>query len=214
MKKIKKENDNENNNQNIIEKQHRSLNKIESIPDEELENNSLKSDKKSKFAQSIKKGAGILMLIAVASMVFYIMTSSNKSVDTSEDAINALKEHTSTKLNIGTKLLENDQPYIGGDLTIKHNSKKEKTKIYIWDYAAEDGDYVQIIVNGTPLGEPFMIKNKPVSYTVPTVGKVEVLGVRDGGGGITYAIYYDMNHTTYFNGMDIGKNNLYTLVRK
>ena len=37
MKKIKKENDNENNNQNIIEKQQRSLNKIESIPDEELE---------------------------------------------------------------------------------------------------------------------------------------------------------------------------------
>jgi hypothetical protein len=59
-----------------------------------------------------------------------------------------------------------------------------------------------------------MIKNKPVKFTVPTVGKIEIVGTRDGGGGITYAVYYGMNHTTYFNGVDEGGNNIYTLVRE
>lgn len=57
--------------------------------------------------------------------------------------------------------------------------------LYVWDYAAEDGDYVQVIVNGSPLGDPFMITNTPVTFTVPTVGEVEILGTRDGGSFIT-----------------------------
>lgn len=104
--------------------------------------------------------------------------------------------------------------YVGGDIEITHNSDDSETTLYVWDYAAEDGDYVQVIVNGSPLGNPFMITNTPVTFTVPTVGEVEILGTRDGGGGITYAVYYDMNHTTYFNGMDENGSNLYTLIRE
>lgn len=59
-----------------------------------------------------------------------------------------------------------------------------------------------------------MITNTPVTFTIPTEGEVEVLGTRDGGGGITYAVYYEMNHTTYFNGMDENGSNLYTLIRE
>lgn len=44
--------------------------------------------------------------------------------------------------------------------------------------------------------KPFMITNTPVTFTIPTEGEVEVLGTRDGGGGTTYAVYYEMNHTT------------------
>jgi hypothetical protein len=120
----------------------------------------------------------------------------------------------STTLAAGTKLLSSDDNYVGGDLTITHDSSDEETELYVWDYAAEDGDYVQVIVDGTPLGDPFMIKNKPVTFTVPTVGEIEIVGTRDGGGGITYAVYYGMNHTTYFNGVDEGGNNIYTLVRE
>ena len=62
--------------------------------------------------------------------------------------------------------------------------------------------------------DPFMIKNKPVVYTVPTTGEIQVLGTRDGGGGITYAVHYEVNGTTYFNGTDVGDGNLYTLIRE
>ena len=137
-----------------------------------------------------------------------------KSVDTSEEAVAALETHMSTTLATGTKLLSADNNYVGGDLTITHDSDDNETTLYVWDYAAEDGDYVQVIVNGAPLGDPFMITNTPVTFTVPTVGEIEVLGTRDGGGGITYAVYYNMNHTTYFNGMNEGGDNLYTLTRE
>lgn len=69
-------------------------------------------------------------------------------------------------------------------------------------------------MDGTPLGDPFMIKNKPVSFAVPSTGEIQVLGTRDGGGGITYGVYYELNQTAYFNGMNEGGDNLYTLVRE
>ena len=120
----------------------------------------------------------------------------------------------STQLPIGVRILTDDENLAGQDLTITHSSPSEESKIHIWDYAAEDGDYVQVLVDGVAIGDPFMIKNKPVVYTVPTTGEIQVLGTRDGGGGITYAVHYEVNGTTYFNGTDVGDGNLYTLIRK
>lgn len=82
------------------------------------------------------------------------------------------------------------------------------------DTSTEAEYAIETIIDGTSLGAPFMIKNKPVSFKVPAVGEVQVLGTRDGGGGITYRVYYELNQTTYFNGMDQGGSNLYTLIRK
>lgn len=107
-----------------------------------------------------------------------------------------------------------DQEMPAKDYTIVHSSQKDTSELQIWDYAAEDGDYVQVLVDDVPLGDPFMIKNKPVTLTVPATGVVQVLGTRDGGGGITYAIRYDFNNKTYFNGTDEGEGNLYTLIRE
>ena len=171
-------------------------------------------DKTSPFTKRIKRGAGILIVAGIAALAVFGMSDTSKSVDTSAEAEEAIKTHMSTTLAAGTKLMSEDDNYIGGDLTITHDSADDDTTIWVWDYAAEDGDYVQIIVDGTPLGDPFMIKNKPVSFKVPTVGEVQVLGTRDGGGGITYAVYYELNQTTYFNGVNQGGSNLYTLIKE
>lgn len=168
----------------------------------------------SAFTKRIKKSAWLVFAVGVISMIIYSMGATSSSVDTSDEAASALESHVSTSLAAGTKLLATDDNYIGGDMTITHESDDEETTLYVWDYAAEDGDYVQIVVNGTPLGDPFMITNKPATFTVPTVGEVEVIGTRDGGGGITYAVYYEMNHTTYFNGVDENGSNIYTLIRE
>lgn len=173
-----------------------------------------RQSKNSSFTARIKRGAGILLFASLLSVVAMEMTHTSKSVDTSAMAKEAIETHISTTLAIGTRILSNDDNYIGGDLTITHHSDEDETTIWVWDYAAEDGDYVQIIVDGTPLGEPFMIKNKPVSFKVPTVAEVQVLGTRDGGGGITYGVYYELNQTTYFNGVNQGGNNLYTLIKE
>lgn len=185
----------------------------EYIPEIDPQRDNVES-KQSAFTKRIKKGAWVVFAVGIISMIVYSMGSTSKSVDTSEKAASALETHISTSLAAGTKLMASDENYVGGDMTITHDSDNVETTLYVWDYAAEDGDYVQVLVNGTSLGEPFMITNTPVTFTIPTEGEVEVLGTRDGGGGITYAVYYEMNHTTYFNGMDEKGSNLYTLIRE
>ena len=166
------------------------------------------------FKKRIKRGAWILGAVAVGSVIIYASLFSSASVETGDDAAAALETHMSTTLGAGVRLLEKDENMIGQDYTITHSSSDENTTIWVWDYAAEDGDYVQILVDGSPIGDPFMIKNKAVSFTIPTVAEVQVVGTRDGGGGITYGVYYELNQTTYFNGMDEGGSNTYTLVRE
>ena len=149
----------------------------------------------------------------IVSMILIIF-SSTKTVDTSTSAKDALKNGVSTDVSVGTILLSEDENVEGNDYTIIHKSDVEDTKIWVWDYAGEDGDYVQILVNGAPIGDAFMILNKVKELTVPAVGKVEVKGVRDGGGGITYAIAYEINEKIYFNGTSEGELNTYTLINE
>lgn len=167
--------------------------------------NRTKKDKKFKIAGTI---------FAVLFVVCCFLMPTSPGVNTSNEAKAALESQMSTNLEIGVRLLSEDENITGQDLTITHSSPSTENKIYVWDYAAEDGDYVQILVDGLAIGDPFMIKNTPKEFTVPTTGKIQVLGTRDGGGGITYAVHYEVNGTTYFNGMEVGKGNLYTLIRE
>ena len=194
------------------EQQTESPNYVEHIPQPAQ---SARNAQGSSMAKRIMMGAGVLALTMAAIVgIFVANVSGRQTVDHTPEAIEALDTHVSTELGIGTLLLEDDEVYVGQDLTIVHQSQEDITKIWVWDYAAEDGDYVQILVDGTPIGEPFMIRNKPVTYTVPSVGEVQVVGTRDGGGGITYGVYYEVDQTTYFNGMDEGGMNTYTLIRE
>ena len=169
--------------------------------------------KKSKSrADKRLKAAGLVFIALFIVSTFFVPSSAG--VTSSAEAALALESGISTELPLGTRLLLDDQNLGGQDLTITHSSAAEETKIHIWDYAAEDGDYVQVLVNGIPLGDPFMIHNKPVELTVPTTGEITVVGTHDGGGGITYAVHYDINGTTYYNGTDVGEGNVYTLIRE
>lgn len=164
-----------------------------------------RADKKLKITGLVFAG------LVVVSMFFFPKAS---IVNTSEEAKLALENQVSTQLPIGVRIMSNDEYLAGQDLTITHSAPADENKIHVWDYAAEDGDYVQILVDGVAIGDPFMIKNKPVVFTVPTTGEIQVLGTRDGGGGITYAVHYEVNGTTYFNTTDVGNGNLYTLIRE
>lgn len=164
---------------------------------------------KKKREQSLKTFGIICTVIGVASM-FLTNTS---TVDTSETAKSALENKVSTAISAGTVLLAEDKNVEAKDHTITHKSDAKDTKIWVWDYAAEDGDYVQVIVDGTPKGEAFMIKHKAKEFTVPSVSTIEIKGIKDGGGGITYAVRYDINGISYFNGTPEGDGNTYTLTK-
>ena len=175
------------------------------------EDTHLKSKKVSRKADERLKITGLLF--GILFLVSWKLYPGNH-VNSSEEAAKALATQMSTELPVGVSLMSKDEQLSAQDLTITHSSMSNEEQIFVWDYAAEDGDYVQILVGGVPIGDAFMIKKKPVSFKVPTTGEIKVLGIRDGGGGITYAIHYDVNGTTYFNGTDAGNGNLYTLIRE
>ncbi|MDR1460281.1 MAG: hypothetical protein LBI78_01365 [Campylobacteraceae bacterium] len=152
---------------------------------------------------------GILLIVVVYIIAF--MLESTPDINTSNEAADALKSGFSTSLSLGTVVLKKDTTIQRKDYVITHSSNQRESKIWVWDYAAEDGDYVQIIVNGHPIGDAFFIRNKPAEFTVPSVGSVQIKGVRDGGGGITYAVKYELNGVTYFNNAPINNFNTYTL---
>ena len=162
--------------------------------------------------KNMKKFGIAVLILSIA--LFFLPFSNGSVIDSSESAKNALANRVSTAISAGVVLLSSDENVIGKDYTISHKVSDDNTKIWVWDYAAEDGDYVQVLVNGTPITKPFMIKNKPREFTVPTTGDIQVKGIKDGGGGITYAIRYDFNSTSYFNGAPEGEFYRYTLIRE
>lgn len=163
--------------------------------------------KRKRFEKPLK----IFGSICIALTVLALIISPGTSVDTSESAKNALENKVSTAISAGTVLLSKDENIDAKDYTITHKSDNKDMKIWVWDYASEDGDYVQVLVNGAPITDPFMIKHKPKELIVPSTGDVQIKGIRDGGGGITYAVRYEINGTSYFNGAPEGEVNTYTI---
>ena len=156
----------------------------------------------------------VLGLICISFGICFLILAGISKVDTSESAKNAINNRVSTAISAGTVLLSKDENTQAQDYTITHKSNAKDTKIWVWDYAGEDGDYVQVLVDGVPLGEAFMIRHKPKEIIVPAVGEVQIKGIKDGGGGITYAVRYEINGTSYFNGTPEGELNTYTLIRE
>ncbi len=169
-------------------------------------------DKKKikKIEKPLKVFGGFCIAVFIAMIIF----SYKPAVNESGEAKEALKNKVSTSLSAGTILLAKDENAGQQDYTINHESENKETKIWVWDYAAEDGDYVQVLVNGTPVSEAFMIKHKPKEIVVPATGDIQIKGIKDGGGGITYAVRYELNGTNYFNSAPQGEYNTYTLVKE
>lgn len=169
-------------------------------------------DKKKikKIEKPLKVFGGFCIAVFIAMIIFSYKPAVNKSSEAKE----ALKNKVSTSLSAGTILLAKDENIGQQNYTITHKSENKETKIWVWDYAAEDGDYVQILVNGTPVSEAFMIKHKPKEIIVPATGDIQIKGIKDGGGGITYAVRYELNGTNYFNSAPEGEYNTYTLVKE
>ena len=131
----------------------------------------------------------------------------------SKQAASILKQGAVKNIKPGTLLLSNDATGAAKDYTITVPANFSTINLQIWDYAAEDGDYVQILHDGIAVTDIFMIKNSPVSVQVPVGGIVEVKGIRDGGGGITYAIFNPETGNTYFNRAPDNGVNKYTIIR-
>lgn len=99
------------------------------------------------------------------------------------------------------------------DYIVEVNSDADMGRMLIWDFAAEDGDVVQIEVNGQIVMNSVPIRNEPVMIEIPFPSTVRIIGLRDGQGGITYGVKFPGNTSgqVYFNVAPEGEANTYTV---
>ena len=162
----------------------------------------------------IKFGMFCLLMSFILACMFFTMVG---KIDKSDAAKKLMETGTSKTIRVGTILSTSDSDNVKTfkTWTINHNFNESQSRMWIWDYAAEDGDYVQVVVNGTPVSEPFMIKHKPVEFLIPSNAIVQIRGIHDGDGkGITYGIHFEVNDTTICNRTVPEGANTYTLVKK
>ena len=153
----------------------------------------------------------VLVAISVAGI---LMQNTSTTVTVSDDATTAIESGRSNSLPIGARIASDDKGISmePGDHTVEGTAEGSTTKLYVWDYAGEDGDYVQVLVDGEPISKEFMILHKPKEFDVPANCSVQIKGIHDAGGGLTYAAHYDLNGITYFNNAPEGQLNTYTIV--
>ena len=157
----------------------------------------------------IKYGA-LAMLIGFIGFSYF----TSQTVNTSAEAIAALQQGYSTQLPVGTLLSAADTQMQSLDFIITHTSDTDKQSIFVWDFAAEDGDYVQLFDETGAITDIFMIKNAPKTIEVAATGVITVKGMIDGGGGITYAVYSPLSDTIYYNGTKPNTQNTYTFIKQ
>lgn len=99
------------------------------------------------------------------------------------------------------------------DYDIQMKSGLTTSRMLIWDFAAEDGDVVTVKVNGSIIAENIMIYNKPIPIEIPIPSVVEIVGIKDGVGGITYGVKFPgaVANNAYFNVAPVGSANTYTI---
>ena len=160
--------------------------------------------------------AGIVALvISVGTFTWSLTTGGTSGLDdvTVEET---LATGVSTSLDVGVVLSASDDECEteSQDYEIVNDEGVETTTIQIWDYAGVDGDYVQVLVDGEAVTDAFMITHDPVEIEVPATGSIQIKGIHDGGGGLTYAAYCELSGEIYFNNAPEGELNTYTFITR
>jgi hypothetical protein len=134
---------------------------------------------------------------------------------TSVDGESVMRERTSTAVEAGKALFKEEvnaniqaQDFEVTGLTDPSGS----AKMLIWDYNLEDKDEVQIFVDGKPIHNSFVLTKSPAAFSVPVPSVITIKGIKDNGGGISYAVKFPQNKLAYFNVVTVNGVNTYTLV--
>jgi hypothetical protein len=154
--------------------------------------------------------ASIFLVLEVIGCILLLLLLSKPSVAVQQIINSGISKDSYP----GAVLFDKDKKIEQRNQEIILDSKTSEVNISIWDFAAIDGDYVQLIHDDKTYGEPFMISHGVKSFIVPAKGKLEIKGVKDGGGGITYAMNVKETGETYFNDAPEGGFNTYTIQKR
>ncbi|MGV8980871.1 hypothetical protein [Clostridium sp.] len=167
--------------------------------------------KDRKVGKRLLLASSIFLIMVLIGCIILLIFISMPTIDNKE-VVQIIETGVSKDVLPGKIVMVNDKVLSQRDFKIIVDSKTKQITISIWDFAAEDGDEVQIINNGNPLGKEIILMNMAKTVIVPINGKIEVKGIKDGGGGITYALYVKETGETYFNNAPINGVNTYTII--
>ncbi|MCY6485694.1 hypothetical protein OW763_15300 [Clostridium aestuarii] len=159
-------------------------------------------------------------LTSIFCLVFSITWVSNIGLNiyllltTPPSGIAAVNKGIVKNITPGTPMLKTDQQLSAKNYKIELNTKDSEMNIFIWDYANEDSDCIQVLVDNKPVSNTIELTHKPKVLKIPTKGKIEIKGLKDGDNGINYAMYLSTTKETYFNSTSINSSNVYTISNK
>lgn len=212
MKKFREEDFSEEHEDFNREENINIINEKEGIPDEEVSYKRLEEEKKkddliTPVMKNFRKLIGSLLLVFIGYFIIFLNNSgtTNYKLNLQSGKIDGVK--AGDKLSKGTVKLE------AKDISIDLANSYGKIELSIWNFAdKEDGDYVQVFVNGSPQTEPFAITHKAMKIGVPDKAVIQVRGIRDGSNnGITYGVFFNKTGETYLNTVPLNAANTYTL---
>lgn len=131
----------------------------------------------------------------------------------SKNDLDAVLRGVATGISPGTRMVSADPKMQATDRTVTIAEEGGgPLELSIWDFADEDGDYVQVFVDGKPQTDPFAVTQRAVKVKVPSSGLIQVKGIRDGNNdGISYAVFFNKTGETHFNIAPQGGMNTYTI---
>lgn len=160
------------------------------------------------FKKSLRKLAlffSIIWLLNIMGNIF-ILIFNPSGVNLNSKGNRVFKD-----VQAGTVLMSKHVPLGSKDFSVKVSQSKQDLQILIWDYAVEDGSYVQVLFNGSPITDPFQLKNSPQRVWVPRGGKLQIKGSKAGASSINYALQFPDTGDTYFNQVSLDGVNTYTI---
>ncbi|TGK12374.1 hypothetical protein EHO60_08985 [Leptospira fletcheri] len=156
------------------------------------------TNKNEHSSDPLRRGVALLgIALAFIGVAYFLISPESRKISSNQTLENTRP---------GLILAANDSVnLIAKDFKVElPKSSDRKYEMLIWDYANEDGDVVEVLVNGKSLGPPFMIKHKPNVFYIEVPSTIQVKGVKDGVGGISYAAYFSGGNLTYFNLAPVG----------
>jgi len=167
-----------------------------------------------RFAISAKnihrKAMGFTVLVLFGSMSGYaIFTPSPNDSDVGATGIGK-------GMKIGTTFTQSESlQWQPRNFEIPMRKGVSSSRMLFWANGMMSGSIVTVKVNGQAIAENLnLFATKPKVLEVPVPGVVEVVGVKDGGRGITYAVKLPgaAEDNVYFNTTSEGSSNSYTLI--
>lgn len=192
---------------------------------------SQKSKKKDKVFKIIAGVSGVFLGIEIIGSVILLnqLQGSNKDIvknnvqkkaEPVASSKNKVEEQISKETEISLKnsnkktdAKNKDGKIDSKDYEIIISPDTKELHLTIWDFAYEDGDYVQLLQGNKQISDPFMITNEYRTFTIPVNEPMQIKGIIDGGGGITYALYVRETGETYYNNAPKGGFNTYTITK-